>query len=478
MTFAISNPPVNSLVRGVGIVSYDPSKPADVQSLANDSTFLNVVNAKLGAYHSPTLHNGQSGTPETDAFVEGVKKTLANTDLSTLSVEERAQIIESLTPAGYSVNRNLGSTQPNAPKNVQALIAQLSNNQGYAGPDAAETAAIIPTALGGTVVTKGQLYDDESFSALADQVFLAAGGQPKPAMQLPPNVKGTVAVFGRPTGLPSQLLDGLSGADMSKWSESERVSFLNKVAELGKDGTLSDADTSTLYGMISANNRTGDSAPAAVTDAKGNSVMSKDDIMEDGTLRNYLAGRVDKQSELFRSITKADYSKLSYDERVGLVQMMQTASADFVMSDSEQADLKKLLASDLATSESTSQNSSAATLSNGVSVSAAELSSPNHFASTVQRTLRGSGLLVTPTSRFGHAAGTTPPGSTTLPYYSTDYGLQRLIGLDTSKLTADQRLEVLQRIATAGADANVTPQESRDIVKYVDQLSGRPNTMI
>jgi hypothetical protein len=448
MTTAISNPPVNSLVRGVGIVNYDPSKPADVQSLANDSTFLNVVNAKLGAYHSTPLHNGQSGTPETDAFVEGVKTTLANTDLSTLSVEERAQIIESLTPAGYSVSRTLGNTQPNAPKNVSALIAKLSNNQGYAGPDAAQTAAIIPTALGGTVVTKGQLYDDESFSALADQVFLAAGGQPKPATQLPPNVRGTVAVFSRPNGLPSQLLDGLSGAD-----------------------------TSTLYGMINANNRTGESAPAAVTDAKGNSVMSKDDIMEDNTLRNYLAGKVDKRSELFRSIAKADYSKLSYDERVGLVQMMQTASADFVMSDSEQADLKELLASDLATSESTSSNNSAATLSNGVSVSADELGSADHFASTVQRTLRGSGLLVTPTSRFGNASTTTSPnaGSINLSYYSTDYGIRQLIGLETSKLTPEQRLEVLERIATAGADGNVTPQESRDIVKYVDQLSGRPN---
>jgi uncharacterized tellurite resistance protein B-like protein len=474
---------VNGLVRsgfGSGIVSYDPTKPADVQSLANDSTFLKVANARLAQYRSVPLHNGTSANPENDAFASSAAATLANTDLSTLSVEERAEIIESLTPGHRSVSGHgpLRAMTVSTPgQDFKSLVARLSNNQGYTGPGAAAVVATVPAAQGTTVITKGQLYDDEGFGALADQVFLAAGGKPLPGLQRPPNLLGTPGFFDHASGLPSQLLNGLGGADMSKWSERERIDFLTKVAELGRDGSLSNDDTARLHDMIGTNNRTGESAPAAVTDAKGNTVMSKDDIMEDSTLRNYLTGKVDKKSTLYATLSKADYSNLSYDERVGLVQMLSTATADFNLSDSEKAAVEKLLASSLATSESASTTAGSTTLSNGASISPDEIGSPDHFGSAVQRTLRASGLLVRPTSPFANGSATTAPnaGVNTLPYYSTDYGIQRLIGIDTSKLTSEQRLEVLERIATAGADGNVTPQESRDIVKYVDQLSGRPN---
>jgi hypothetical protein len=462
---------------------YDANKPADVQGLASDDVFLAVVDQKLAEYGTESgpiafarFKYGTSPVPETEAFINGVRSTLATTDLANLSVDERAKIIASLAPKSYGVNRNMGSTQPIAPDvdSVKALISGLGNNQGYTGPGASAVATVVPVKNGSMTITQGQLLDDENFAALADQVFLAAGGQPSAQPDVQARMIGAPAIFNSTAGLPSSLFgDGSKNsplAHMSEWSVAERVEFLGRVAELGKKGRLSNDDMQSLTSTIRRNDTQGGGAPAAVVDAKGKTVISKDDIMEDASLRSFFAPKDlrtfrPSSTEFSAAMARADLRKLSYDERVELVQAFIAAGADMNVSDSESKHLVALLNKDLQ-SDNGVASVPGKTLSNGYFVAAKDVASGASFGSTVQHTLQASGVSLT--------GGNMDTNNTGGAYYSYSYAVHSLVALDVSSLTASQRMTVLEKISAATADGQLTPAEARNIVADVDRLSGRP----
>ena len=115
-------------------------------------------------------------------------------------------------------------------------------------------------------VTRSELLDNENFGNPVNSVFTAAGGK----SSLPANLM-SLGFAGR-TGMPGDIFNFranqggvFDNIDLTKWSEAERIEFLNKVASYGQDGSVSAQEHGQLSLMAANFSRNGDSEPAAVT---------------------------------------------------------------------------------------------------------------------------------------------------------------------------------------------------------------------
>jgi hypothetical protein len=438
--------------------------------LADDRQFLHALAASMGP-------NRIAGSAR-DAYQSIIDTAAAN--VGNLTPEERAQIIAQarMIPAsGYR-------SDPAKPaQQVVQNIETLANNQGYTGPDAGTVVATTPTASGGTKpISRGELLDNENFGNLVNSVFTAAGGTSyAPASPL---IAGGMGL----SGTPGDMFNGMGsrgplwGIDMTKWSEGERIQFLNKVAEFGRDGTMMSWEEQGQLRQMAMNFQSnGDNEPAAVvlkgptwTTANGfntSGVISKDDLMENGTFEKTLNsiswfGGVREDSTEFKAlknaIATANYDELSYGERVALIEAFNSATSDNNVTASELSAITKMIEGFQTRTGSGSAPASGATggttLSNGLVVSTGDVASPGNFMSMVNDVLDRSGVA---------AEGSEP----TLGYSANV--LRSLRGLDVSMLTAEQRIQVLEKIAQAGSDRTVTADEAREIVKEVNRMSGR-----
>jgi hypothetical protein len=436
-----------------------PSDPKYLEYLADDQQFLHALSASMGPNGIPR------STP--DAYI--AIKDAAAANVGNLSPEERAEIIQSarmMPAAGYH------SDPTKAADAIVRDIERMSNNQGYTGPDAGTVVAATPTADGGSKpITRGALLDNENFGNLVNSVFTAAGG----ASYSNPSIASLG--WGMPGGLFNGEQNPLFGIDLTKWSEAERIQFLSKVAEFGRDGTMmSGQEQGELRQMAMSFSRSGDNEPAAVTVNKGfgePAVISKDDLMENGTFEKQLnsimlIGAPQDGAEikaLRDAIATANYDELGYDERVALIQAFNAANSDNKVTSEEIAGITQMLEGFQKSSGSSAAPGAGKTLSNGLFVSKDDVASDKNFMSMVNTVLDRSGV-TTPKSDQYNLYG--------LPSFSTNQSaLPILRGLDTSKLTAEQRIEVLEMISQAGSDREVTRDEANAIASRVNEFSGR-----
>jgi hypothetical protein len=436
-----------------------PSDPKYLEYLADDRQFLNALSASMGPNGLP----GQASS----AYLSIMESAAEN--VGNLTPEERAQIIQSarmIRPAGYH------SDPSKAAEGVVRTIERMSNNQGYSGPDAGTVVAATPTAGGGTKpITRGDLLDNENFGNLVNSVFTAAGGASY--------ANASIATLG--WGMPGGLFTGepnpLFGVDLTKWSEAERIQFLTKVAEFGRDGTMmSGQEQGELRQMAMSFSQSGDNEPAAVTVNNGfgkPTTISKDDLMENGTFEKQLnsimlIGAPQDSTEikaLKDAIATANYDELGYDERVALIQAFNAANSDNKVTSEEIAGITQMLEDFQKSSGSGAAPSTGRTLSNGLFVSKDDVAGDNNFMSMVNAVLDRSGVTTPKSDRYNLYG---------LPSFSINQSaLPMLRGLDVSKLTADQRIEVLEMISQAGSDREVTRDEANAISKRVNELSGR-----
>jgi hypothetical protein len=438
----------------------DAKDPKYLEFLADDKQFLQALSAAM----TPNgVGNGAAGAYQ--SIIDAASANVGN-----LSPEERAQIIQAakMIRVGYNANTEQAAQQ------VVQKIQTLSNNQGYTGPDAGTVVTTTPAAGGGThAVTRGEILDNENFGNLVNTVFTAAGGKP-------PVVAGSLILTGSLSGMPGNLFNNnndspLTGIDLSKWSEAERIEYLNKVAQFGSDGSLSWQEQGELRNMAMGYSRNGDNEPTAVTANNGfgkPTAISKDDLMENGTFEKQLSSMVsgfplgggDPDTKALKdAIATANYDELDYDERVALIQAFNAANSDRKIDAQEAAGLKQMLESFQKSSGSGGTSNGGTALSNGLVVSKDDVATDDNFMSMVNAVLDRSGATAGSTSAFG------------MPSFSNNqYTLPMLRGLDTSKLTPEQRIEVLEMIAQAASDREVTRDEANNILKRVNELSGRP----
>jgi hypothetical protein len=432
--------------------------------LADDKNFLTALTQRLN--QGP---NNGNNTQLRQQILDAAAANVAN-----LTVEERAQILNS-APYGLANNGNSFSTNGTNP--TLALINQLANNQGYSGPNANVVAATINLNNGSSMaVTNAQLLDDEGFVIL---VYTAAGGTKPVGLLAPPFGSGLPgSAFS-----PPQFNSPLWGANISNWSGAERVAYLQKVAEFAKDGVIDAKENAALRDMAMSFSRSADGAPVAVTlkPIVGNpQPISADNLMENSTFENTLNSQAAQgflrpdnaeMKALRDAIATADYNKLSYEERVALIEAFNTANADGRFSAYDAKEITTMIRQ-MQTNKPNATASAAPgaagpgqTLSNGLFVSNSAVATSANFMSSVNAVLDRSGVPM-PSSNNVNAFGDPMP-----PQPS---GVRMLQGLNTSKLTAEQRMQVLEMIAKAGADRQITVDEAREIVKAVNQMSGFP----
>jgi hypothetical protein len=436
-----------------------PNDPKYLDYLADDKQFL----AALGVSMGPNNING--GSP--GAYQSILEAAAAN--VGSLTPEERAQIIAQarlIPAAGYHSDPAKGAAA------LVANIERMSNNQGYTGPDAGKVVTTTATAGGGTKpITRGEILDNENFGNLVNSVFTGAGG--KLYSPAPPLTAGGMGLAGSPgamfnTGTGRDLLWGI---DMSKWSESERIQFLNKVAEFGKDGTmLSWQEQAELRQMAMNFQKNNDNEPTAVTanNTFGKpTAISKDDLMENGTFEKQLNSMIPfnvrqdgaEVKALKDAIATANYDALSYEERVALVRAFNAVNSDGKATTAEIEELTQMLRDFQKSSGATPAGGTK--LSNGLVVSKKDVATDDNFMSMVNQVLDRSGCTTGGNNAFG------------MPSFSNNqYTLPMLRGLDTSKLTPEQRIQVLEMIAQAASDREVTQDEARSIQKQVNEMSG------
>jgi hypothetical protein len=439
-----------------------PNDPKYLDYLADDKQFLDALNTAL----NQNLNSSSDKYKANQAICQAAAANVGN-----LTPEERAQIIGAARGGGLV--SNAGGAMPAEPGGpVVALIERLANNQGYTGPDADTVVTSTPTASGGAKpITRGEILDNENFGNLVNSVFTSAGGKP----YLPPSplIAGGLGLAGSPGSMFNTVGDrgGLWGMDMTKWSESERIQFLNKVAEFGKDGTMLNwQEQAELRQMAMNFQRNNDNEPTAVTanNTFGKpTAISKDNLMENGTFEKQLMKQVplnvprdsDEVKALKDAIATADYDALSYEERVALVKAFNAVNSDGKATTAEIEELTQLLRDCQKSSGATPAGSTK--LSNGLVVSKKDVATDDNFMSMVNDVLDRSGCAVSGNNAFG-----TPSFS------NNQYTLPMLRGLDTSKLTPEQRMEVLEMIAQAASDREVTQEEARNIQRQVSEMSG------
>jgi hypothetical protein len=453
-------------LHGVGLpppISPAPREEAAyVAYLADDRQFI----AELAHALAPqgTFGNGTAAYLATMAAAEQ--------NIGNLTPEERAQVIRA---AGtYRDPKQSRDANP-----ALQTIERLANNQGYTGPDAGTVVATTPTAAGGThAVTRGEILDNENFGNLVNTVFTAAGGKPLFSAPLLPNFLGG-------SGMPGSIFtstdrNALNGIDLTKMSEAERIAFLNKVAEFGRDGTLSREEEHQLKNMALGYCRDGDSEPTAVTANTGfgnPTAVSKDDLMENGTFERLLNSMTSQglfasmdmednnpETKALRdAIATANYDELGYEERVALVQAFNAANGDHTISAQEADGIVKMLQAFQKPSGAGGAASTGTTLSNGLVVSPKDVEKPGNFSSMVNSVLDRSGVEMPKPEPFG--------GGYSSSSSDNRYTVPMLRRLDVSALTPGQRTEILEMIAQAGSDREITGKEAKSIVDRVNAWS-------
>ncbi len=454
--------------RTVALQIPDPGDTtAYLQYLANDQQFLNALAASMGPNHI------SAGAP--DAYRSIIDAAAAN--VGNLSPEERAQIIQqarTIPAAGYRSDPAQPAGQ------IVKNIERMSNNQGYTGPGAGVVVANTPTASGGTnPVTRGQVMDNENFGNLVNSVFTAAGGK----SSMPAGLQ--FAALAR-TGMPGDVFNAggtwrpLSGIDMSKWSEGERVAFLNRVAEVGKDGVMSAQEQGELDQLAAGYSNNADNEPVAVTSTSpsffGKSgAIGNDDLMENGSFEKQLNSIAlwgadangAEATALKDAIARANYDELSYDERVALIQAFNAATADSNVTAQEITALTQMIEDFQKPASTGAASSSGTTLSNGLVIDSNDVRSGDNFVSMVNSVLDRSGVTTANTS----SNGTTCYGFSPFSSYQSTVPILR--SLPVADLTPQQRIEVLEMISQAASDQEITRDEVNAISTRVNELSGR-----
>jgi hypothetical protein len=306
------------------------------------------------------------------------------------------------------------------------------------------------------------MLDDESFGALVSKVIADASGTAGPAG------KGSArGIFWRDSGR-----DQFS--NMSKWSESERVAYLQKAGELAKDGNLSPADEGAL--AVLAQQYTSSGGEPSVKLSNGQ-IISNDDIMEDRTFQQLLRGSDANGRQTFNSnsflaaqpalrdlIGSADYRQLSYAERVDLLNQMSNWKFDPNGIPAEAAKIAEIMRGYLVpkpnlevsvtgnvVSVTVNEVEPGRSLANGTVVSNSELSRSSGFDGLIQRTLRQSGVAL---------VSNEPSGG------DNRYTILSLLTMDTSKLdTPAKRFEVLDMISRAAGDKTISQAALSNIEK-------------
>jgi hypothetical protein len=443
------------------------SPPPDVNDskyldyLADDKQFMAALTGSMAPNHLRT------GAP--DAYSSIINAAEAN--VGNLSVEERAQIIQSarmIPAAGYR------SDPADAAAAIVKNMERMSNNQGYTGPDAGVVVATTP-AVGGDPkqITRGEILDNENFGNLVNSVFTAAGGK----SSMPANLQGRGLMDGSMPGsafAPAGPRGVLGAGDMKTWSEAERVEYLNKVAAAGRDGVMSSQECAELGQMAGNNMRNGDNEPTAVTSTSTSFVnkagpISKDDLLENGTFEKHLnsialLGAEANGAEakaLHHAIATADYGALGYDERVALVQAFNAATADNNVTAQEITAMTQMVQGFQKTSNAAGPAAGGTTLSNGLVVSNNDVAKPGNFMSMVNTVLDRSGVTTTST----HLNGTTYHGVT--PFTNNQTTVPMLRSLDVAGLMPQERLEVLEMISQAASNGDVSYDEARAISERV-----------
>jgi hypothetical protein len=444
----------------------DPSDPKYLDYLADDRQFLAALSASMAP------NNIARGSPEAyNAILDAAGANVGN-----LSLEERAQIIESarrIPAAGYR-------SDPTKPaEQIVKSIGVMSNNQGYTGPDAGVVVGTTPTASGyPKPITRSELLDNENFGNLVNQVFAAAAGKPAvPDSMMTGTRMFQNTLLGVPQNFFSSDNNGWSrGVDITKLSESERMTYLNKVAEFGKDGSISGEESAALLVLATELSRGGANEPIAVTStgysfSRNSGAISNDDLMENSTFEKQLnsivlwgADSISGEAKALKdAIATADYDSLGYEERVALIQAFNAATSDNNVTAKEIAGITQMLEEFQKSSNSSSPTSSGTTLSNGVIVSDSDVKSDDNFASMVNEVLDRSGVEVPKTDPHGYGGS----------FSNNRYTVPMLRGLEVSELTPEQRIEVLEMISQAGSDREVTRDEANAILTRVNEMSGR-----
>ena len=444
-----------NLVYGMGgtgpnVTFFDPANPADKAKLANDGVFLAVVGRALQSNHA---------SPEN---YEKVMRALANGDLSALTLDERAAIV-----AGASQLRDgYRCTVDQAADRLVALIDRSTNNQANTGPGSDQIVTTTPKAGGGQLaVTAGELQDNEGFSALAFKVFSEAGG----SVDQWNNPFSTATYGSNGHSLFGDISWG--GVDMSKWSTEERASFLQLVAEVGGHGRLSGQDEMRLAQAVQQRNNGGGDEASITLPVSGKKV-SADDLMENGTFKKLIfeslgwgfpgRGTSAAVNDLADLIATADYGQLSLSERSALLTAIDRAldPRNGGFTGDKAANILEMLKGFLAVDSSSCSAPPDHTLSNGLAISNASLASPDQFGSLVQQTLQRSGISV-----GGRTQGWNPG-------FLQTHQASMLMTLDVSGLSPDQRLRVLEKIATASRDEVIDSTEMRDIMNAAGRTFG------
>ncbi len=457
------NGPVAGNIRPGGIGYFNPNDPEQVKALADDATFMRSIEAVL----TESLRAGGGSTDHNATL-----NALLNGDISALTTQERAEILDSAQQSASMIRNGRYGKLGFTGHETTDLIAKYMNNQGYTGPGANQVLLTVPVAGGGTAnITRAQVLDDEGFGALVDKVVGDASGKP------------ITKYLG---GMPLSGRDQFSS--MSKWSETERIAYLQKAADLAKDGNLSLEDEGALAVLAQQNTAAGGDEPSVKL--SNGQVVSKDDIMEDQTFKQLLLGKDANGRQTFNSntflaaqpalrdlINSADYRQLSYAERVDLLNRVSSWKYDGNTVAAKATEIAGVMKSYLVPGPSlevsvtgntvsitVNEVEPGRTLANGTTVTTSELSSSTGFDGLIQRTLRSSGVsLVTNPNSGG----------------DNRYTILGLLTMDTSKLdTPAKRFEVLDMISRAASDKTISQAELRNIEKTVDRLSNRPSIWV
>jgi hypothetical protein len=163
------------------------------------------------------------------------------------------------------------------------------------------------------------------------------------------------------------------------------------------------------------------------------------------------------------AIATADYDSLGYEERVALIEAFNAATSDKSVTAREIAGITQMLEEFQKSSSCGSPAKSGTTLSNGVVISDSDVKSDDNFASMVNEVLDRSGVEVPKSDPYGYGGS----------FSNNRYTVPMLRGLEVSKLTPEQRIEVLEMISQAGSDREISRDEAQAILKRVNEMSGR-----
>jgi hypothetical protein len=420
-----------------------------------------TVNSKPDSPLSPLLDND-------GAFINMVEKhlgvgALRDIDMAALSPEERASILaEAELVDLYAYGKS--TIRDSNVRSLRTLVDTYANNQAYNGPGASDVATTIKNKDGSEVpITMAQLQNDEGFRKLADDVFMTAGGQGR-------QIGGTTLLLRGPGAVMGS--GNFGGADLAKWSAEERISFLQEVAKYGTDGSVSDSELDALRAGVQTRNKEGGEA-VSLTLPNGKKV-TYDDVMENTTLqkqmsdlipKNILTAPTDAEKELRNTIERSDYATLSFDERSTLLMKLSEATKDGKLTDENASSINTTMKAYLA---ATSSDGPGKNLSNGLFVPEADVTDPKQFANQIQQTLKQSGIGQAETHYADdQGLATTTAGS------ANDSNIPLLLNLDVSKLSVDQRYQVLGMIADkTSKDRVFSSTDLSDVQTAVREMGG------